>query len=335
MLVFALVSSNRKEVYDGGHKRIHCFGWWGGGVYRVARFLKNIRPNITTIQTVFDHGGHSGELRDERGILPPGDLRQAILALSDNNMEPSLRQLMSYRFPVNGNSSLDRATVGNILLTALTEIRGSLPLAINDLCKLCGVRGKVLPVSLDEAELCAILSDGEVVKGEDKIDTRSVGDNRTIDSVYLDKMANIYIDSYDALVSANKIVFCPGDLYTSLIPNILVKGFVDALKKSNAKIIYCVNIMTKKAETHNYTVDKFVAEMLRYLGGCKIATVVFNSGSIDPRILDKYELEKSYPVAQGNLDLACDGSYLAVNLVDETGGVVRHHQRIASVIADI
>src|ERR1700733_648899 len=112
----------------------------GGGVYRVARFLKHIRLNLTTVQTMFDSGGHSKKLRDERGMLPPGDIRQAILALSDDTIEDSMRFLLSYRFSERNSSSLDRATLGNLILTALTEYHnGNIITAINELCRLCHV----------------------------------------------------------------------------------------------------------------------------------------------------------------------------------------------------
>jgi len=309
----------------------------GGGVYRVAKFLKHIRPNITTVQTVFDHGGHSGELRDERGVLPPGDIRQAIVALSDDNAEPALRRLMGYRFGEIGNSSLDRATVGNILLTALAEIEGSLPLAINALCRLCGVRGKVLPVSLDDAELCAELSDGTIVKGEGNIDTRSIDDERSIARVFLDRTAHIFVGAYDALVGADKIVFCPGDIYTSLIPNLLVNGFVDAVKLSSAKLIYCVNIMTKKAETHGFTVTDFSRVVCEHLDGRKPDFTVFNIDPIDHKVAEVYAKEKSEPVILDYPDGACEFAhkYISEHLVDCNRDFIRHHPRIASVIADL
>ena len=307
----------------------------GGGVYRVARFLKNIRPNITTIQTVFDHGRHSGQLRDERGVLPPGDIRQAILALSDDKLEPTLRKLMSYRFVEKGNSSLNNATVGNILLTALTEIEGSLPAAINALCKVCNVRGTVLPVSLGDAELCVTLSDGTVVHGEGNIDNRSIEDDRSIVKAHLEPQAHIFVEAYKALAEADKIVFCPGDLYTSLIPNILVNGFSDAVLDSHAELIYITNIMTKKAETHGFTVSDFARILWSELNSGMIDTVVFNSESIDPVFIDKYANEKSYPVL-----FAADVNKYAKQvfgapLVDYSGGIIRHHERIASIIAEL
>jgi len=304
----------------------------GGGVYRIVRFLKHIRYKLTTIQTVFDHGGHSGDLRDERGVIPPGDIRQAILALSDDDLEPGLRQLMAYRFKVNGGS-LDRVNVGNILLTALTDIEGDMPRAIEALCRICRVRGKVLPVSLDDAELCATLSDGSILTGEGHIDTRSIDDSRTITNVFLDRKANIFVGAYDALVSADKIVFCPGDIYTSLIPNFLVDGFCDAVRESRAKLIYCVNIMTKKAETEGFNVGRFSSEVFHYLGERRLDVVLYNDQLIDSYLEEKYAQEKSFRVIAGDMDPRFAKAYRPGDFVDETGGIIRHHQNIASVIA--
>lgn len=321
-----------KNIMSHNNESIVLVGG-GGGVYRVARFLKYLRPNITTIQTVFDHGGHSGILRDERGVLPPGDIRQAILALSDDNLEPVLRKLMSHRFKVNG-SSLDRATVGNILLTALSEIEGSLPAAIKDLCKLCGVKGKVLPVSLDDRELCVELSDGRIIKGEGEIDTRSIADDAHIVRAYLDKDAQIYSDAREALHNADKIVFCPGDLYTSLVPNLLVSGFCEALHNTSAKLIYCVNLMAKKAETHDFSAKKFVETAVAYAKR-KIDFVIYNNTAIDESIMANYEKEKAKQVIFDGEDYTLAREWVGAPLLDETGGIVRHHERIASIIADL
>lgn len=319
-----MVKINESTVAVGG----------GGGVYRLVRFLKRIRTNITTIQTVFDHGGHSGELRDERGVLPPGDLRQAILGLSSDNLEPALRQLMAFRFAPNGNSSLDRATVGNIMLTALSEITGSLPAGINALCAICGVEGRVLPVSLDNAELCAVLSDDSVLEGEGLIDTRSIEDDRYIKSVFLRPKAHIYVEAYRALIEADKIVFCPGDTYTSLLPNILVDGFKEAIHETKAKLIFCVNIMTKKSETDGYDVTRFTSLLSDHL--CrKLDYVVYNNEPLSPQAIKSYEAEKARPVCFKRIDKAYAHNYIGANLVSDVGGVVRHHERVASIIADL
>jgi uncharacterized cofD-like protein len=306
----------------------------GGGVYRVARSLKNIRSNITTIQTVFDHGGHSGFLRDERGVLPPGDIRQAILALSEGDSEPSLRKLMAYRFEDKKNSTLNGNTVGNILLTALTEIEGSLPNAIKALSKLCGVRGNVLPVSLDDAELCVELTDGTILRGEGSIDNRSIDDNRSIRRAFLEPNAHIFVDAYKALVEADKIVLCPGDTYTSLVPNLLVDGFSDAILETQAKIIYVVNIMTKKAETHGFSVQDFVREVHSHLKR-DIDFVLYNKTKLSQVVIESYRKEKSEQVVYQGSDGTMVRKYMGLDLADETGGVVRHHERVTSIIADL
>ena len=308
----------------------------GGGVYRVAHFLKHIRKNITTIQTMFDHGGHSGLLRDERGVLPPGDIRQAIVALADEDVESDLRALLTHRFAEKGKSSLNNATVGNILLTSLTEITGSPISAINTLCRWFKVTGKVLPVSLDNADLCVKLSDRSVMKGEGLIDKRSIRDNRTIVSAHLKPDAFLYAGAHDAIVNADKIVFCPGDLYTSIIPNVLVRGFTDALNMSNAKLIYAVNIMTKKSETHNYSASKFAEMLLDYAGQKKFDAVICNSAKIKPSVIAKYRKECAYPVEVDAKRLKnYSDRVVMADIADQTGEIVRHSGRVASIIAKL
>jgi uncharacterized cofD-like protein len=308
----------------------------GGGVYRVARFLKHIRKNITTIQTMFDHGGHSGSLRDERGVLPPGDIRQAILALSDDEIESELRALLSHRFVQKGGSSLDSATVGNILLTALTEITGNTVSAINTLCRWFHVAGKVLPVSLDHSDLCVRLSDGSVMRGEGLIDKRSIKDNRSIKSAFLEPDAYLYTGAHDAIVQADKIVFCPGDLYTSVIPNVLTKGFRDAIGQSDAKLIDVVNIMTKKAETHDFSTSRFAETLLGYVGRDRFDAVICNSARIRPKIASLYRAERAFPVVMdtGRLRQYAD-IIIAEDVADQTNQIVRHSGRVASIIASL
>lgn len=308
----------------------------GGGVYRVARYLKEIRANITTIQTMFDSGGHSRKLRDERGMLPPGDIRQAILALSDNSIEESLRVLLSHRFSVRNGSSIDNATLGNLMLTALTEHYGSIVVAINELCKLARVKGKVLPVSLDNAHLAVTLSDGSELVGEGLIDTRNVKDRRTIVGAYLKPQADIYVEALDALIKADKIVFCPGDLYTSIIPNTLVNGFKEAIAESEAQLIYAVNIMTKKAETHDFKASMFAKTLLSYLGRETFDAVIVNSRHISSAVRARYHREHSYPVRVDKRELRKYAKQVILHpLVDLTGDIVRHNASIASLIAHL
>lgn len=307
----------------------------GGGVYRVARFLKHRRKNITTIQTMFDHGGHSGKLRDERGALPPGDIRQAILALADDEGEGALRTLLSYRFSHNG-SSIDNATMGNLMLTALTEHYGDHIAAIEAMCRIFRVKGKVLPVSIDHADLCVTLSDGSTICGEGKIDTRSARDDRRIVSARLSPKANIYVGAYEAIVRADKIVFCPGDLFTSVIPITLVDGFADAIEKTSAKLVYIVNLMTKHAETPQFTASRFARTTLSHIGRDRFHTIIANTSDILPDIRKRYRKERSHPVRvdMDQLQRVAD-VVLTGNIADQSGEVLRHNSNIATLICNL
>jgi uncharacterized cofD-like protein len=317
------------------HEKIVLIGG-GGGVYRLARFLKRVRSNITTIQTMFDHGGHSGKLRDERGALPPGDIRQAILALSDDEIGDPLRILLSHRFSKLNGSSIDDATIGNLILTALTEHYRNPIMAIDAMCKIFQVKGRVLPVSLDHAELCARLSDESIIIGEGKIDTRSEQDERTIVSVHLSPQAHIYVGAYQAIAEADTIIFCPGDLFTSIIPNTLVSGFRQAIAESKAKLVYVVNLVTKQAETPRFTASRFVSTLLQYIGKYEFDTVIINSAEIDEVTKTRYALEHSYPVEVDIAELKKYAKTIIIeDLVDQTSEVLRHNQRIATIIASL
>jgi uncharacterized cofD-like protein len=307
----------------------------GGGVYRVARSLKHSRPNLTTIQTMFDHGGHSGKLRDERGALPHGDIRQAILALSDDDIEPALRILLSYRFSKQNGSSVDDVSIGNLMLTALTESYGDPITAIKAMCRIFRVKGKVLPVSLDHADLCAELSDGTKIKGEGNIDTRSHNDDRTIVSVSLEPSANIYEEAYDAIVSADKIIFCPGDLFTSLIPNSLTNGFKEAIANTKAQLIYTVNIMTKKAETPGFTASQFTKILLHHIGRDKFDFVICNSTPIEEDIRMRYAEEKAEPVKVDDELSNYVRKIILEDLAVQSGGIIRHNQKLTPIICSL
>ena len=331
-----VITRTNIEIMSTIHESIVLVGG-GGGVYRVARFLKRKRLNITTVQTMFDSGGHSRQLRDERGMLPPGDIRQAILALSDDTLEESLRVLLSYRFPARNHSAIDHATSGNFMLTALTEHHnGNIVAAINDLCRLFRVKGRVLPVSLDHANLSVTLSDGSTLTGEGVIDKRRLDDDRTIVSARLKPAAHIYTGAYQALVKADKVVFCPGDLYTSIIPNALVDGFREAMAETEARLIFAVNIMTKKSETHGYSASRFATTLLSYLGRERFDTVIVNGQPIRPKVQAAYRLEQAYPVRVDMAHLRRSAEQVLVeDLADQTGGVIRHSEHIAGVIAGI
>ncbi len=278
-------------------KRVVVIGG-GTGTYTVLTGLRDFPVDLTAIVSMFDSGGSSGRLRDEFGILPPGDVRQALLALSKLPVDKIiLRRLLDYRFE-NG-VGLRGHSFGNLLLTALSEITGRTDLAIAQAAKILDVEGQVLPVSLDDCHLCARLEDGTIIKGETNIDIRRVRPQLKILDVFLDPPAKIFPGAKEAILEADLVILGPGDLYTSTIPNLLVEGMSKALARSKAKIFYICNLMTKHGETDGFAVSDFVKEIKLYLGPAvkNLTKVLVNSWEkIPPALARRYRQEKAFPV---------------------------------------
>ena len=270
----------------------------GTGTYTVLTGLRKHKIALTAIVSMADSGGSSGRLRDEFGVLPPGDVRQCLLALSHLPLEKtSLRQLLEYRF--HNGRGLKGHSFGNLLLTALTEITGREDLAIKEAAKILAVRGKVLPVSLEDSTLCARLEDGTIIKGETNIDVRRVRPDLKIIDLFLDPPIKIFPEASQAIRAADLIVLGPGDLYTSVLPNILVTGLNQALAKAKGRLVYICNLMTKHGETDNFSCSDFLREIQRYLGPAKkkLKTMLVNNDlSVPKKVLQRYQGEKSFPV---------------------------------------
>ncbi len=267
----------------------------GTGSYTVLKGLKEYAKeglcSITAVVTTMDSGGDTGRLRDEYGVLPPGDLRRCLVALSEET--ELMKELFQYRFP---KGSLEGRSFGNLFLTALADITGSDEESIKETSKILKIRGKVLPVTLDNVDLCAILEDGSVICGETNIDIPKHNPDLKIEKAYLDPKARAYKDTLKAIKNADSIVIGPGDLYTSIIPNLLVEGVSDAIRLSNAKKIYVCNLMTKYGETNNYTATDHIKTIERYLGKGVIGSVIVNSGKASKEALKEYVKEKAYQV---------------------------------------
>jgi len=307
----------------------------GTGVYQVVLHLKHICRNIATIQTMFDGGGYSGKLRDEIGILPPGDIVRAILAGADDSLSWSMRQLFSYRFNAPG-TSLERATWSGFTFAALCKIHhGNVINAIQEMCQIAHCKIKVLPVTVDNAHLCARLDDSSIISGEGFIDCRPRDDHRRIESVYLDPGAQLFPGAGAAIVRADKVVFCPGSLFTSVIPNALVSGFSESLEKSRARKIMVINTMTNKSETDGFKASDFARELLKRLGIEKFDAVICNRAKIRPDLLEKYAQEQSYPVKVDRAALERCAHQVIVRNVVEQGEVVRHGSKLASIISEL
>ncbi|MCP4523413.1 MAG: YvcK family protein, partial [Candidatus Gracilibacteria bacterium] len=285
--------------------------------------------------TMSDSGGSTGLLRDEFGVLPPGDIRRAILALSTES--DILRKLFEYRFEK--ESSVSGHTVGNLLLTALADITGDFGDGIKEINKMFKVHGKVVPVTMAQSNLCVKLENGLEVCGESNIDVPAHDPNLRIDEAYLEPSVQVNPVAKGVLENSDIIVIGPGDLYTSIIPNLLVKGVKKSIKNSNAKVVYFCNIMTKHGETSGFEVQDFVDVIEKYLGKGILDYVVVNNGHISDYMTKKYketEGKKPVKIKEKNRKILEGQSYKIIerDMLHEQDFVRHSSKKIASIIDD-
>lgn len=280
------------------NNNIVCIGG-GTGLSTMLRGLKDYPINLTAIVTVSDNGGGSGILRREMNILPPGDIRNCILAMAET--EPLMKNLLDYRFK---EGSLEGQNLGNLFIAALNDVMGSFELAVEKFNEVLAVKGRVLPVTTEDIQLCAMFEDGSITVGETEIVEQSKKIRKPIKRVFLTPDgATAYTKSIEALDMADIIVIGPGSLYTSIIPNLLVKGIKEAIERSNAKVAYISNIMTQPGETDNYNLKKHINILESYLGNNIINYVIANDQRIDDSILAMYENDGALQV---NIDILAD-----------------------------
>ena len=284
------ISGNKTNIADQVYKkrfltqgpRIVVIGG-GTGLSTMLRGLKEYTSNITAVVTVSDDGGSSGRLKTEMGILPPGDIRNCLVALADT--EDIMEDLLQYRFE-NINNGMSGHSFGNIMLGALSDITGDFESAVGKLADILAIRGKVYPCSLSPIELVATFEDGTVIEGETKI--ASYG--KPIKKLELNnKEAVPSQEAVDAIKSADLIVLGPGSLYTSVIPNLLIKEIKNAVIKSKAKKVYVCNVMTQPGETDNFTAFDHFNIILSYLDNTKIDYCVVNNVKPAEEILNFYK----------------------------------------------
>ncbi len=267
----------------------------GTGTSVVLKGLSAHDVSLTAIITAFDNGGSSGRLRDEFGHLATGDIRRCLVALSGDGPETEAFRLAStYRF---GNeSSLNGHNLGNLFLSALTVMHSDIEMAIETVSSMLGIEHRVIPVALERADLCAELVDGSVLRGERTIDLRRF-DPPPISRVYLDRAVEANARAIEAIGAADLIVLGPGDLYTSILPNLLVDGVVDAIGSSKGKKVFVCNLMTKHGETDNFTPVDFLREMGAYLDPVPIDVALINNEAATPSIQELYSDVKATPVS--------------------------------------
>lgn len=270
---------------DSQLKKITTIGG-GTGNFTVLSGLKKYDLDISAIVNMSDDGGSTGILRHELGVLPPGDVRQCLVALSE--APEVLRDLFLYRFGLGG---LRGHNFGNIFLSALEKTTNSFEEAVALAGKILNVKGRVIPVSTEPMTLVAQYENGKVIKGQSKIGKYA---KSVISQIYLEKEARASYEAVQAILNANMVVLAPGDIYTSLIPNFLPFGIVEALRRTKAQVVYVVNIMTKHGETHGFGAYDFVAVLEQYLGAGVIDYVFINTIMPKEEILASYAKENGY-----------------------------------------
>jgi len=318
------------------NKKILTIGG-GSGQYALLSGLRDLdQIDITAVVSMVDSGGSTGRLRDELGILPPGDVLKCILALSQHR--DIARNIFLKRFT--GDRRLLGHNAGNMLLTMLSRYTGSFPSGVHALAEILDTRGKILPVTIDKATLVAELTDGSRIYGETAIDIPRGTQREKIRDVFLvphhSDSISIYPPVLDEIRSAHTIIIGPGDLFTSILPSLIVPGVKEALQKTRAKILYVINIMTKFGETHQFTGRDFVRTLDEFIQR-RIDGIVYNTGRPDEKLLARYREQKAEFVEIDNHDGWWeDRTVYESDLLDTSGGIVRHDSaKLADLVKDI
>lgn len=279
------------ETKNSGKKIVTIGGGTGNSI--LLRGVKNFTSNITTIVTVADDGGGSGVLREDLGMLPPGDIRNCLVALA--NTEPIMEKLINYRF---SNGQLKGQSLGNLLIAAMNDICGDFNEAIKEISNVLAITGKVLPMTLDNVKLFAELEDGSTIEGESNITFLNRKNGGKIKRVYTSpKLILPLKESIDSIMDADIVLLGPGSLYTSIIPNLLVTDISQALKETKAEVVYILNIMTQPGETNDYSVTDHVAAIIDHANSNIIDKIVVNSKEVDKYAKYRYKsIENSTPI---------------------------------------
>ena len=297
----------------------------GTGLSMLLKGIKKITNNITAVVTVGDDGGSSGRLREEMGVLPPGDIRNCIAALADD--EDLVTKLFQYRFK--SGEGLEGHSFGNLFITALCAITGNMVSAIKASSNVLSIRGRVLPSTLDDMRLAAEYEDGTIVRGESDIPEA----HKKIKRLFIEpENCKALGTVIEAIKDADLIILGPGSLYTSVIPNLLVKEISDEIIKSNAKRIYVCNIMTQPGESDNYSVSDHINALYKHAGSDKLIDAVLVNNSLPQNMSEKYAKCGQQPVVLDKQNINVD--IVEKKLIEENkDGLVRHSSyRVARAV---
>ncbi|MEG0772745.1 gluconeogenesis factor YvcK family protein [Clostridium sp.] len=319
-----------KKILVRGPKVVVIGG--GTGLSNMLSGLKKFTSNITAIVTVADDGGGSGILRQDLGILPPGDIRNCIIALADT--EPIMEELFRYRFK---DGRLENQSFGNLFLAAMDGISDNFLEAIKKTCSVLAVTGRVLPVTLENLQLFAKLQNGSLVRGESVIPKESVKRNSPIEEVFIEpKDAKPIKEAIDAILEADAVILGPGSLYTSIIPNLLVRDISETLNKTDAIKIYVSNIMTQQGESDGYSVQDHIRAIHNHCGAPIIDYAIVNSQSISEELTERYlEEGASAVVLEDDKTDDLNIEYIKSNIVKIKNGYVRHDEnKLAEILIE-
>jgi uncharacterized cofD-like protein len=278
----------------------------GTGSFNILSALKN-NADLTALVNMADDGGSTGDLRDELGVLPPGDIRQCLVALSTL---PEVRDLFNFRY---SEGRFDGHTVGNLILSGLEQMYkddGGYPEVLKIASTMLAIKGRVVPVTLDNCRLVATTIDGQVINGEHNIDVLDIPSLKGAELSY-DCDAKLNPEAQDAIETADMVVIAPGDLYTSIGPALAVKGMAAALRATKAKIVQVSNLVNKDRHTVGFSVEDYVDELHRIMGGTLIDFVVFNTEQASEETLERYKADGEIPVSY-DLDSLAKQPYEAV-----------------------
>jgi uncharacterized cofD-like protein len=259
----------------------------GTGSFTLLKGLKKYPVDISAIVSMADDGGSTGVLRDELGVLPPGDVRQCLVALSDSS--DVLRRLMNYRFAA---GKLKGHNFGNLLLSGMEKITGSFSKGVEEVSRILNVKGEVIPVTKDDVSLCMELNGGKILAGQLEIWKSDIIEKSGIKNFNLKPDARANPKAISCLKESDVIIIGPGSHYGSVLPNLLVRGISRAIVKSKAIVIYNCNLVNKKGQTEKMRLDDYVCSVNNYLGGERINFAIYNTKKPDKNLVAKYERQK-------------------------------------------
>ncbi|MGM0439116.1 MAG: gluconeogenesis factor YvcK family protein [Patescibacteria group bacterium] len=310
--------------------KIACLGGGNAMPRAVLEGLKHEDVEIFAICAMLDSGGSSGRLREDYGIVSPGDIRRAFIALA--NTSPIIEELFDYRFQA---GELQGHNFANLFITALNLSTNDGEKTFETMNDLLNVSHQVLPVTLDSSHVCAVLEDGQIIEGETNIDIPKHDGSLKIEDVFLRPKAKAYPKAINAVYEADKIVLGPGDLFSSLAQILLVEGMAEAIRNSEAQKIYITNLMTKNGETNEFTVSDFTKKAEQFLGG-EFDKVIYNNNFPNKKRVEKYKesheelIELVKP--DNNLD---ENKFVGADVLVDEGKIIHDSDKLTNVILNL